>query len=291
MKKNEVIEVLRNAGYQVEEVTNIKNGKEKQGITIKKKGSCIAPVLYEENIEGIEDEAQLIAFTAECFYKAPDEDFSKLEDYDTIKDFILIGAEPLINQNRYLYSDQIVKFDSVKNIVFYLYINLDCILTAKTFAATRVKKDFLEKWEVTEEELFKVAALNTRKNTQICTMTEMLLSFGNLPEEVEEGLINSDPYPMWVVTSKMKTRGAGILYCEEYFSYICNKFDWQEITVIPSSIHELIIIPIPTKEADINSIIHEVNETQVDETDYLADKCFIFNNDAHSFVNEDDLPF
>ncbi|MCR4961766.1 MAG: DUF5688 family protein [Lachnospiraceae bacterium] len=291
MKKNEVIEVLRNAGYQVEEVTNIKNGKEKQGISIRKEGSCVAPVLYEENIKGIEDEAQLIAFTAECFYKAPDEDFSKLEDFDSVKDFIFIGAEPLINQNRYLYGDKIVKFDSVKDIVFYLYINLDCILAAKTFATTRIKKDFLEKWGVTEDELFEIAALNTRKNTQICTMTEMLLGFGNLPEEVKEDLINSEQYPMWVISNKQKVKGAGILYCEEYFSYICNKYDWQEITVIPSSIHELIIIPTPTKKADINSMIHEVNETQVAETDYLADKCFIFNNDMHNFVPEDDLPF
>lgn len=84
----------------------------------------------------------------------------------------------------------------------------------------------------------------------------------------------SDGFPMNMVTLDTMMYGAGLLFCEEFFTQMDKKFG--EYYIIPSSVHELIISPKQrgTSRDKLTQIVKEVNTTTVSENDFLADRAF-----------------
>ncbi len=79
--------------------------------------------------------------------------------------------------------------------------------------------------------------------------------------------------PMFCLTNKAKMNGASLLLQEDIRKQIgeCLGSDYF---VIPSSIHEVLILPdngifqVP----ELNAMVQEVNETQVERQEQLSDK-------------------
>lgn len=81
--------------------------------------------------------------------------------------------------------------------------------------------------------------------------------------------------PMNIITLDTCMYGAGLLYCEEFFAQMEKKFG--EFYILPSSIHELIIVPKRRGEMGkdkLTQLVKEVNATSVSENDFLADRAF-----------------
>ena len=81
--------------------------------------------------------------------------------------------------------------------------------------------------------------------------------------------------PMNIITLDTCMYGAGLLYCEEFFAQMEKKFG--EFYILPSSIHELIIVPKRRGKMGkdkLTQLVKEVNATSVSENDFLADRAF-----------------
>lgn len=81
--------------------------------------------------------------------------------------------------------------------------------------------------------------------------------------------------PMNMVTLDTMMYGAGLLFCEEFFAQMEKKFG--EFYILPSSIHELIIVPKRRGKMGkdkLTQLVKEVNATSVSENDFLADRAF-----------------
>ena len=122
--------------------------------------------------------------------------------------------------------------------------------------------------KVTPEQIEK-AKKNTLERTEIGDMFAILLGDGEPFKNWEfhgEGLI--------VVTTKNKTNGAGILFCEEFFETMKAKIGG--FTILPSSIHEIIIVPdsLETNMDALTDMVRSVNEAEVGDDEYLADFAF-----------------
>ena len=78
---------------------------------------------------------------------------------------------------------------------------------------------------------------------------------------------------MVFATLDCKMYGGGLLYCREFLKEMKNKIG--EYYILPSSIHELIFVPLTTGfKSDFTEMVRDVNATEISEDIYLADRAF-----------------
>lgn len=116
--------------------------------------------------------------------------------------------------------------------------------------------------EIPREEIFEKAFQNTVKNlpAKIQSVYEMM------------NIDILDDFPLYCLTNSKMAFGAGaILYpgMRERIENILGDF-----IVIPSSVHEVLLIPRVSDIENIQTIIREVNQTVVSEEEILSDKAY-----------------
>lgn len=150
--------------------------------------------------------------------------------------------------------DDAVKPVAIKNKI-YFYVAYD--LNGKT----------MYPGAATPEQIYKAKA-NMMRRVRLGSMMSLLFSEG---ETLENFKFSGNP--MNVATLDCKMYGAGLLYCEEFLKEMEEKIG--RYYILPSSIHELIFVPADAvPKSDLTDMVREVNETQVSEDDYLADRAF-----------------
>ena len=139
------------------------------------------------------------------------------------------------------------------------------------YVAKEVDGGLVYKLSYTDEEL-NIAKKNTINRARICGMYSIPFSDGSTLED----WIPSE-FGMNFLTSNSKMNGAGILLCTDYLVKIKEKIG--PYYILPSSIHEVIIVPKnilnPSIRIDmLTQIVKEININVVDDNDHLADNAF-----------------
>ena len=72
------------------------------------------------------------------------------------------------------------------------------------------------------------------------------------------------------------------LYKDNLLNF-CEEMGWSSFYIIPSSIHELILIPITeeTNKENLKNMIVEVNATQISDEEVLSNNLYIFIKDTN----------
>ena len=99
--------------------------------------------------------------------------------------------------------------------------------------------------------------------------------------------IDEDPigYPkMYVFTNTKMIQGSAVMLTKTFLEKVQTLFG-DNATIIPSSVHELIVVENP-QGMDLASIIKEVNETQVSASEWLGDYPYEYV-DGKIFCRED----
>ena len=131
-----------------------------------------------------------------------------------------------------------------------------------------VFEDLLDRHDICVEDLKEIAIENTER--MYPARFESLCKILPVPIEVD--------LPMFVLTNSKKTFGAGaILYfgMKEKIESIVGEF-----IVIPSSVHEVLILPEFMSGPSIVDIIGEVNRTTVSPLEQLADVPYKLTDDG-----------
>ncbi|MDO4649909.1 MAG: DUF5688 family protein, partial [Eubacteriales bacterium] len=84
----------------------------------------------------------------------------------------------------------------------------------------------------------------------------------------------------FVITNEKKCRGAYAIAMPEVFEELANGVE-SDLVIIPSSIHELLVMPLVDVQenmtsADLMRMIREVNETQVPRKEWLSDRPYFY---------------
>lgn len=116
---------------------------------------------------------------------------------------------------------------------------------------------FKVKPEMEVEGLFECAALNTRRDTEI-------IKFG--------GVMN-------ITTNADKLFGAGCLYCTDIFADFCKANNLKGCFIIPSSIHELILVADDdtNQQGKFDAMVKDANRDVVEDTEYLSDHAYYYS--------------
>ncbi len=192
-------------------------------------------------------------------------DFKVLDtlDFNNAKDkifFRLINLE--LNKNE-LENIPYKKFLDLA-IIFYIYIK-----NGTNEHSIKITNNILEKWGITVDELYEIAY----NNTTSIYLPEVASLLNVLPIEVDEQY----RFPLFYASNQVHEYGSNIICYKGLLKEISNKFfDDKDFTIIPSSIHEVLLVENEDYVEDLDSLISEVNQTELNETEVLSPHAYIY---------------
>ncbi len=149
-----------------------------------------------------------------------------------------------------------------------------------------INNDLAGQFGFDEEKLFRNAMDNTPRL--------LPLDIQNI-ESIIEGIMQSmepsandlealkclagQPVPMYVITNKSKQYGAGAVFYKDALHKVAEK-EQKNLFLIPSSVHEMIAVPVDDKDSDIPvllKMIHEVNRAQVSLSERLSNELYFYD--------------
>lgn len=186
-----------------------------------------------------------------------------MTDYETTRDDILQHIYPvLVHQSRVPNDVVSLRIEGLTSLrVMFLLRQTNQLLSKTTQLKYRIKPSDL------------VESLN--RNTykfKFAKMSELL------------GLDHQDDMKMYVLTNPDQNLGSGLIVHNKVLRHILDEIE-EDIYVLPSSIHELIVIPssVVDDESYLPRMVHEINQTTVEPQDRLSDDVYHVNYTTMKF--------
>ena len=128
-------------------------------------------------------------------------------------------------------------------------------------------KQYLDSLSWNENDAWKLAEENTKKCSQILPINFLL----NLSLPENEGM----PY---VISNTWNYLGAGCALIHETLEGFSRRYHTHRIALLPSSIHEMLIVPNPELlEGDLSNMVKEINHSMVEPNERLTDRAYIID--------------
>ena len=247
---NAVAEGINARGIKAEVAEVTKNGIINYGVTIGE--GVVRPTFYVREDGKVNN---MINEFVEQYNNLPENNFGELikdfTDFDKIKGKII----PVLNMRN---DESLVTRQFLDMTLVYKIMLSD-------EASVTVKKEHLKSWNVTEDDIYNVAIENARGTFSLTTMGEML-GMSELDDESN---------PMYVATNENKLFAAAAMLYKDTFTELYNSYG--KLAILPSSIHELLILKYDDNADELNDMVRTVNMTQVDPKEWLSDHIYIFN--------------
>ena len=222
-------------------------------------------VSMEDTVKGILD----------TYYKnrpAKEFDISAFRDFEKVKDRIVMK---LVNTelNKELLEDvphkQMGDFSIIYNVIVQNFV--------EGYATILVYDAHLDLWGITQEELHEIAMENTPK-----LLPYRFECLEYTFEEIFQRLgLGETEIKMHLLSNRQKINGAVAMF---YPNILKKIYDFLEdnLVIIPSSIHEVFIIPEQvfrneSSVEELNDTIEMVNETNLDDEEILSNHAYLFD--------------
>ncbi len=146
----------------------------------------------------------------------------------------------------------------------------------------------LELWKTTKEELFELAKNNTPRvfpcecNAMEIVVKEMMVQQKEqglemmLEESEQQEFFNM--MPMQILSNQSRVQGAACILYPNILKQLAKK-EGKNLFIIPSSIHEVILLPDSGQEdaKQLQRMVAEVNATQVEPEEILSNNLYYYN--------------
>jgi len=263
---NEIIKMLEAEGFEVEEVTIYKEGEHLSGFTICKPSnrSC-RPVFYENQLD-----LSRPALTCRCI----------IENYDKLKDEMdrLAQLQERIEDWDYAKSLLILCVSShrpqegtpcipVADLYQYIRLNFE-----DHEATAVVNEAMIDAWGQDFETVWKWAETNTLNRTEAHTLEDYVAD--NPPTQLtpdDEVIIHAHAHGAY---------GAAGVFLQDTLNILAEGYG-RDFYIIPSSIHETIVVPITAAieghAEELKETILAVNNMSLSERERLSNNLYRYN--------------
>ena len=289
----EAVKQLLEPGISVFIHTAVKNnGKERKGLLFTGKGRNVSPTIYLEeyyesfrcggSVKEIADKIMTLYNGMEAKEAIGEEEISC---YSWIRERVVYK---LINYsaNKEMLAD--MPYVSYLDLAIVFYVLLEA--NKRSTVTMPVKIEHLELWDVTKEMLYTEA----KKNTEILLCPEFkpmnAVVRGMLMSDEEEGIEEGEDGKdfddvMYVLTNQIRNQGAVCILYNNVLSGIARKLG-ENYYVLPSSIHEVIIIPESKSpnQSELEEMVREVNEAHVEDEEVLSNHVYYYNRKENTLV-------
>ncbi len=196
-------------------------------------------------------------------------DISKILNYESIKENL---RAKLINYelNREFLKE--VPHRRFLDLAIVAYISLEMEEEIEGNATITVKNNLQQTWKVDTEELIDTALENIRGDVVVANMSEYvdISLFGD----------TENLFDIYVLTNRLKLHGAVAMLQKDRLKQFSEELEKETLTILPSSIHECLIINVedePKNTEELRKMVKEVNETVVSDQDILSNNVYIYN--------------
>lgn len=199
-------------------------------------------------------------------------DTNQIQEFGLAKDQIVYKLINYEKNQRLLKDIPHLKFLDLA-IVFYLLLEQ----TEKGAASILITNDMLKHWDQTLLKLYRCASINTPD-----LLTAELMPMQDVIQELlgkqPDGYKFDDESYMYVLSNEQRHFGAASILYNDVLENI-GKILNDDYYILPSSIHEVIILPVKhaCPQRDLNEMIVEINNTQVDEEEILSDHAYYYS--------------
>lgn len=267
-------------------ITEKNNDLKLTGLLIKRVGSAIAPMIYLEGFynqykDGAEmdDIMQRIAKLRIEHDQVDGIDVNVISDFDKCREKII---PRLINTgwNKELLANRPHVELADLSVIFVL----DMGVNEEGTMSIPVTYDLMNKWGMKVEDLYDIAIKNQERveDGLFVSMSAMFMDMIGTDVVEKEKSENKSDDTMFVLTNKSKIQGASILLNKSMMQKVIDRVG-KDFFVIPSSIHEVIIVPNNQHTLSVGTlveIVHDVNESQVDLPDRLSDHVYRYTDEG-----------
>lgn len=145
-----------------------------------------------------------------------------------------------------------------------------------------ITSETLSSWNVSKETLLQAALENYRKTNRVKfkDINHMMSSIIT-PESTENNDLDDTPLDsneMYCLTNHCAFYGATFAIDPDILAKIRKKMG-NDYYMLPSSVHEILIVSLDNPICDLLTIIHDVNETMLTKEEYLSDDVYKYAYD------------
>ena len=288
--RKDVEDALRSADRPCEVVLTTvmkQNDVELTGVTVRVEGVSVSPTLYlngyYEMFRDGSTYTDILEEVTDLFENAkpPQLKEEDIVQFDRIKDRVFIRlADP--EQNQEWLKGKVYHVEKGWAHVYGIRVDYP-----GSDASIMIQAEHLNGWRVSADEVRVAAEENLyRENVWLKPMNDVLRSYlvGDdedepLPLEIEEFLDSSSP-ELYVLKTDRPCFGSNILLRKDVMRQVGMMFG-GDYYILPSSQHEIIVLSVkgaPSFEA-LQSMVREINETEVDPGDRLSDDLFYYDRE------------
>ena len=278
--------------YQLEGSVLLKNNDTKRyAILLKKIEGTVSPTIYLDNFYSeFEHGRATIPETASHIYEQMHDFEDKIEAYQEFSaelsgcsnkiTYRLVSKE---RNKQFLESVPHLPFLNMA-VVFYIIHHV----SKEGMESICVTNELAGKWGLSAKSLYIIAEKNTPilLPPVIDTMEHTLeLLMGEINCAIEPAGDSNKPIPMHIMTNKYQINGASVLLYHGLLDGLAEKLG-TDLYVIPSSIHELIIMPAEDGSLSLSKLsdmVKEINENHVKEEEILSDCAYYYDHKEKSF--------
>ena len=246
------------------------------GVMLKSQDNNIAPVFYiDDMIEQGWSYDRIAMDICRSYQESDGMEYNpivlQISDYETMSEMLTLQ---LINRsmNESLLAD-IPYVPFLEDLAAIVLIDLERDLRA--CATIKVTSQILELWGVSFEEVYHKAYLNLIKEEAI--VKSMADTLSELDCNDWLGLENIPM--MYILTNTSCIHGATMMLRDTVFKELTEKFE-SDLVVIPSSIHELLLVPVKDMyifyKWQFDEMVQTVNREQVDTMEILSDHIYLY---------------
>ena len=288
------------------------NGILLHGICALKEGKNIAPTVYLNEFfcryqegESLGSLVQEIICLMEKNQVKQNIDVGFFADYEKVKKSIVLR---LIHRNKNEKLLENVPFQEFSDLAIVCHCQM---LTEELGTGSiLIHNHHLEVWGITKEKLFQDATENSPRIEPYCIlkMGDMVRSIledtvrdklgdyegnnreekENILEETMEDMLREIEYhkvPMYVLTNVRRYYGAASMIYPGMMQKMADMLQ-DDFYILPSSIHEIIFLSKSEviEATSLNKMIQEVNQSQVEEEEWLSDHAYLYQRETEELI-------
>lgn len=277
-------------GYRVEvQEVHKNNDVVLQGLLIHAEEQNVSPTIYLNSFWDAYEKGIPFVVIVERIMRIYEEDTPKenidmsfFKDFNRVKERIcyrLISAE----RNREL----LTKIPHIEYLDLAICFYYSYRGEALGNGSILIHDSHMEMWNTTTEELYKLAAHNTPElfpgewSAMETVVRELMAERGEdmelfLSEEEQEEFF--DQLPMQILSNENRVHGAACILYPGVLAELAESRG-QNLYIIPSSIHEVIVLPDTGREnaERLREMILEVNTTQVEPEEILSNNLYYYD--------------
>lgn len=203
--------------------------------------------------------------------KITKEELDKIYIYSNVKKKII---PQLINNKDDNNNILKVKFNDELDIIFRIMI-----IKKDDVISVIVTKDLFDYWKINQDQIYKDALDNLKRIIHVEDLLSMIKNRLKINQKDYKEVINNvdtNNRIHLVLTNTLKLFGASVILDNELMETLYNRVG--EFIILPSSIHEVIIIKKEKEYEEIREMVKEINQKELEEKDILANDIFTWKD-------------